>query len=625
MICPVCKTENSDSKFCIECGTELNLHQDYSLEDLTKQVQSLRSELREIQVVLSVSGRVLDSLPPKRNLKTPKKPSNGLRIPGWELLLGGNWLAIIGVLALFIGTAFFLKLAFENNWINETNRILLGIFGGLVFLSIGEIWRKKYINYFNIITGCGFSILYLTIFSAYAMYSIIGFYFALSFLLLVTILSVVQALRNNSMTLAILGVIGAFAAPFVLLAFDGFGLVEGNIGSADWLLYIILIDLGVVFLATFRSWSWFTLIALLGSLISYAVWASENFDSVSLLVSQGGISIIYLLILGSTTLFNFIWKRPAKGFDYSLILINSAAFLLISYMNMWDSHREWLGTFTVIIALLYASLSYISYRLKLQNNDFSMFLFGISVIFAGIAFPIHFQYDAPIVLIAWSIEGLILTWLSMRLNVWQIRFYALLTYSLMFLSLIIFLTPIDLENFKPIFNPRFASFACGIFSIYGSFYLLRQRMHSEQGRLKIFLFNSSLIKIEKLAAVLLIAANFLTIWILSAEIILVVDSDLVNLDDEVGNYVKSLSLSLLWAVYASIILISGIVFKLPKFRISGLLLLAIPVAKLFLFDTFQLDQIYRVVAYFSLGTILLLGGFLYQRFNSRIKEYLLKP
>ena len=81
------------------------------------------------------------------------------------------------------------------------------------------------------------------------------------------------------------------------------------------------------------------------------------------------------------------------------------------------------------------------------------------------------------------------------------------------------------------------------------------------------------------------------------------DCGLVNLNNEVGNYVKSLSLSLLWAVYASIILISGIVFKLPKFRVSGLLLLAIPVIKLFLYDTFQLDQIYRVVAYFSLGAI----------------------
>tara|TARA_Y100000588_G_scaffold63676_2_gene63305 strand:+ start:432 stop:2306 length:1875 start_codon:yes stop_codon:yes gene_type:complete len=624
MICPECKKENPNSKFCIECGAELDLDKDYSLEELKNQVQSLRLEVREIHSVIRGYETGPEVIQPRKET-TRKKTSNGLKIPGWELLLGGNWLAIIGVIAVFIGTAFFLKLAFENDWINQTNRILLGVFGGAVFLAIGEIWRNKYASYFNIITGCGIAILYLTIFSAYALYSMIGYYFAVAFLLIVTILAVIQALRNNSITLAVLGVVGAFAAPFVLLAFDGIDFMQSSVGSVDWLLYIILIDLGVIFLATFRNWSWFTFIALIGSLLSYAVWASENFDNVSLLVSQGGISVIFLLILGSTMLFNYLWKQPAKGFDYSLILINSAAFLFITYMNMWDSHREWLGALTIVIAGLYASLSYISYRLRLQNNDFSMFLLGISAVFLGIAFPVHFQYDAPIVLIAWSIEGLILTWLSIRMDVWQIRFYAIFTYSVMIVSLTVFFTSIDLENFAPILNSRFATFATAIFSMYASFYLIRQKMILDPGSLRVFFFRSSMIRIEKLAAGLLIAANFLTIWILSAEIISVVDSDLVNLNNEVGNYVKSLSLSLLWAVYASIILISGIVFKLPKFRVSGLLLLAIPVIKLFLYDTFQLDQIYRVVAYFSLGAILLLGGLLYQRFNSHIKEYLLKP
>ena len=624
MICPECKKENPNSKFCIECGAELDLDKDYSLEELKNQVQSLRLEVREIHSVIRGYETGPEVIQPRKET-TRKKTSNGLKIPGWELLLGGNWLAIIGVIAVFIGTAFFLKLAFENDWINQTNRILLGVFGGAVFLAIGEIWRNKYASYFNIITGCGIAILYLTIFSAYALYSMIGYYFAVAFLLIVTILAVIQALRNNSITLAVLAVVGAFAAPFVLLAFDGIDFMQSSVGSVDWLLYIILIDLGVIFLATFRNWSWFTFIALIGSLLSYAVWASENFDNVSLLVSQGGISVIFLLILGSTMLFNYLWKQPAKGFDYSLILINSAAFLFITYMNMWDSHREWLGALTIVIAGLYASLSYISYRLRLQNNDFSMFLLGISAVFLGIAFPVHFQYDAPIVLIAWSIEGLILTWLSIRMNLWQIRFYAIFTYSVMIVSLTVFFTSIDLENFAPILNSRFATFATAIFSMYASFYLIRQKMILDPGSLRVFFFRSSMIRIEKLAAGLLIAANFLTIWILSAEIISVVDSDLVNLNNEVGNYVKSLSLSLLWAVYASIILISGIVFKLPKFRVSGLLLLAIPVIKLFLYDTFQLDQIYRVVAYFSLGAILLLGGLLYQRFNSHIKEYLLKP
>ena len=52
MICPECKKENPDSKFCIECGAELDLDKDYSLEELKNQVQSLRLEVREIHSVI---------------------------------------------------------------------------------------------------------------------------------------------------------------------------------------------------------------------------------------------------------------------------------------------------------------------------------------------------------------------------------------------------------------------------------------------------------------------------------------------------------------------------------------------------------------------------------------------
>jgi len=91
---------------------------------------------------------------------------------------------------------------------------------------------------------------------------------------------------------------------------------------------------------------------------------------------------------------------------------------------------------------------------------------------------------------------------------------------------------------------------------------------------------------------------------------------------EAEPHVKSLSLSLLWGLYASVMLISGIVWRWQPVRLGGLALMAIPVAKLFLVDTFELDQGYRVAAYFSLGFILLSGGFLYQRYSGAIKRFL---
>ena len=37
----------------------------------------------------------------------------------WEWLLGGNWLARIGIVALIFGVAFFISLAIDRGWLGE--------------------------------------------------------------------------------------------------------------------------------------------------------------------------------------------------------------------------------------------------------------------------------------------------------------------------------------------------------------------------------------------------------------------------------------------------------------------------------------------------------------------------
>ena len=57
---------------------------------------------------------------------------------------------------------------------------------------------------------------------------------------------------------------------------------------------------------------------------------------------------------------------------------------------------------------------------------------------------------------------------------------------------------------------------------------------------------------------LLISANFVTLWILNAEVIATVDSDIMPVAGRIATSVKSLGLNLAWAIYASIGLAFGI-------------------------------------------------------------------
>ena len=116
-------------------------------------------------------------------------------------------------------------------------------------------------------------------------------------------------------------------------------------------------------------------------------------------------------------------------------------------------------------------------------------------------------------------------------------------------------------------------------------------------------------------------ANALTLWILSVQVVMAVD--LAASSGSAAGNLKSLSLSGLWALYAAILIVLGIVRRWRWLRLSGLGLLAIPVLKLFVYDAFSLEREYRVAAFIGLGALLVAGGFLYQRYSRVIRGFLL--
>lgn len=185
----------------------------------------------------------------------------------WEWLLGGNWLARIGVAALVIGVGFFLQLAFANNWIGSTGRVALGLVGGVAFLGAGEYWQRKYPIWAQPVTGGGIAILYLSIFAAFSLYQLIPPLPALGLFFLVTVTAAGLALRYEAVAIAVLGILGGFLTPVMLR--------EQLPDSRLLLAYVLVLDLGVLGLATFRNWRWFTLLGLLGSLGLFGFWWVE--------------------------------------------------------------------------------------------------------------------------------------------------------------------------------------------------------------------------------------------------------------------------------------------------------------------------------------------------------------
>lgn len=671
MRCSVCDKENTDSSsYCIYCGAGLHNTEDENAladigpdrcedqqvtDDLTQDIRQLQKQMRHVLSIISQQGATVltrQSGGPPSNLVAESDTEE--TIPkysllgnvDWEPLVGGNWLARIGVLAIVIGTAFFLKLAFDNNWIGEQERVILGVLGGVAFLVGSQYWFRKYPVYAQALAGGGIGILYLSIFSAFVPFNMISFYPAIALLLLISSVSAGLALRYDSLTLAIIGIVGAFMAPFILNGFtetmDVVLSADRNIESLQLIVYVVIVDLGVLVLSTFKNWRWLTLAGLVGSLATFGIWHEEYRGTIGHLVSQGSITLIFLLFVGATTLFHLIWRRSPKSYDFTLIAVNASAYLLISYSILWDDFRDWMGGFTLLLSFFYGLISYFTFVKIKEHVSLAVMSLGIALIFLTIAIPV--EMDQSWVAVAWSTQAAVLMWLSFRLQMWRLRLAGLGVFTLLIIRVLVFDTSVEnLGDFHVILNSRMLAFSAAISALYiGGYFVNKNRrgglIQSQQSAWNdetraadsgiLSVFSNSMLALETvvhsrfLFPGLLAIANFLTVWILSAEVISVVDSGIIDIGMEAESHIKSLSLSLLWGIYASVMLVVGIVWRWQAVRLGGLALLSIPVIKLFVVDTFDLEQGYRVAAYFSLGFIMLVGGLLYQRYSAAIKRFL---
>lgn len=630
--CPKCGHENPEgTRICAGCGSPLPSSTGQS-QDVNEEIRQLRSLLKQVNERLDSLERRQEIIPPETQpvseappapIPPPSEPVTAVEEPPpeekppkarereWEQILGGSWLARIGVLAIIIGVAFFLKFAFDNQWIGPTGRIILGIIGGLAMLGLGYYWRKKYPILTQVLSGGGIAVLYLSVFASFAIYDLIHIYVAIGFLFIISIASAALALYYNSMALAIIGIFGAFFAPFVLGAFVDRSAIGGQGGTGyaiQLLVYIIIVDIGVLVLSTFRNWRWFTLLALFCTLIAFGAWYGEFHRTIGLAIAMVGLTIMFLLFVGATSLFHIVWRRTPKAFDYVLMIINAAAYSGISLGLMWGDFRAWMGGFVILLALFYGAVSYFALRSSTENARLSLFSLAMALVLITFAVPVQLG-DTAWTTIFWAVEFVVLMWLSFRLRMPFLRYYGFAIFVALAIRLLFFDTTVNMRTFQPVINERFLAYVVGIAATYLAVYILyRQRETFPEWDIP--------------ASTLIIAANIFSIWILSLEVwhgfSIAIREAAVSARSGLEN-AQNLSLTAVWAVYAVAGLVVGIVKRWRFVRIGALAFLIIPIGKVFVYDVFKLDMAYRIGAFVGLGVLLLVSAYLYQRYSKIIK------
>ncbi|MDA0835454.1 MAG: DUF2339 domain-containing protein [Planctomycetota bacterium] len=79
-------------------------------------------------------------------------------------------------------------------------------------------------------------------------------------------------------------------------------------------------------------------------------------------------------------------------------------------------------------------------------------------------------------------------------------------------------------------------------------------------------------------------------------------------------------ISILWSVFALGLILPGIMKNIRQLRYVGLLLFSVVAGKIFFVDLDGLEQFYRIIAFVSLGVLMLIGSSLYLKFQQKFSR-----
>ncbi len=572
------------------------------VQELENEVATLKghpAQQREVQ-------RKMDDHPAShhisvQNMEAAKPAPSSAARESIENAIGTRWIGRIGVLAILFGIAFFLKYSFDNKLIGEAGRIMLGIFWGAAFIGAGEYLQKKrnLSLYGQMLTGGGLGVLYLSMYAAFALYHLIPAPLAMAALVAVTTTGMMLAVRYSSYPLATIALLGGFLTPIMLST--------GRNQPLTLFSYILLLDAGVIMLLRFRNWPSLVAASLAGSALLYAGWHSEHFTAGQKMTAFIIIAVFYLFYTCYILVTRLYSEREETRCD-QIVIFGNAAFFLLAFLAQQSVHTWKLKISILLLAaieLLFAELL----RRRTPGSQLSIASYaGASVIITIIAAFV--SLDHKWIMPALAAEMAVFCWMGLHLSHQWLRNCS---YMLGILVLFRFVDDLHLhlepfQRFIPLLNGRFLICAAAI----AAFYVITCTATRTSYRLK---GNE-----VHLPGAAFIIAQVLSLALLSAEVhdFFRFRAPALHLDWLARHYGYQLSISILWALYASLLTGFGIARRIRGARILGILTLGITILKVFFFDLSSLQTLYRIISFIVLGLLLLAVSYSYNRFKNLI-------
>src|ERR1700689_681695 len=266
------------------------------IDALTKQVAALTARVYKLEKISGVpSDSQPEPVPRSQPQKSASAPSGTMvqppsaqqpvtqsqpnllsafprKDPGLEKQIGQFWLNRIGIVAVLVGVSYFLKYAFENNWIGPGGRVAIGLLAGIGLVIWSEKFRDRgHVAFSYSLKAAGIGTLYLSLWGAFQIYHLVPAAAAFSAMVIVTAATIVLALTQDAELLASFALAGGFATPVLLSTGENHEVVLFS--------YVILLDLAILAMAIYKPWRRLLWGSFLGTIILYIGWCSDYYSN----------------------------------------------------------------------------------------------------------------------------------------------------------------------------------------------------------------------------------------------------------------------------------------------------------------------------------------------------------
>ena len=600
MLCPRCGGD-SEQRFCSQCGLDLQIYAE--LGALKEEVEHLRKlviagELPKQEIPAGRAGNQVRSVeegnkmpPPLPRLASESgQKGHATERSSAELAVGQKWFLGIGVFILIVGIGFFLKYAFDQQWIGPAVQISLGFMGGVGLLACGNLCHRRRLRGLDVGVGAvGLGTLYLSSYSATQVHHLLPGGMALVLILLTTAVGAILSSLWTSQALAFLTFLGGYLAP---LLFD-----SGQIDPWLFLGYLLILIVGSQILAYAQNWKHLYTAGAALTWLSLAFWSQHGYRKewfpeifVFIQILFVAYSLVPFLRPASGT-----EPRPKRGFF--LAVVNG---LLCSWYSAFllDYQKLPYALVNLSYAIVTLGLALLLWRRQAPGLS-SSWLIAQGAIYLLIFWAQTLSDDW--VTVFWSAELVALYWVAAKSNDRPLLFGTLLI-GLMIVFRHFWFT-LDYLFEAPTgqtFTAGLVGRWCAGLSVVAGLLFVSWLDHVGTGQ----------------GTHRRLSRAFEALGILS--LFGFVNLELYRFTTQFMRSIELVGISVLWSLFAVGLMLIGVWTRRKAYRLSAIVLFIITALKVLISDTAEVSTPYRILSCLVLGALLVAVSFLYHRFSERL-------